>query len=116
MNCRFCGDRGFILKGEGAVSCKCVKEKARAKLIKDSRMPLSFLKCNLDNFSFKYYSKNCIDLETGISYYDIARLAFQAAGGFVSSFVKDPHTDGFAFTGQVGSGKTYLACVLPMPY
>lgn len=112
MNCRFCGDRGFILKGEGAVSCKCVKEKAMAKLIKDSRMPLSFLKCNLDNFSFKYYAKNCIDLETGISYHDIARLAFQAAGGFISSFIKDPHTDGLLFTGQVGSGKTYLACCI----
>lgn len=112
MTCRLCGDRGFILQNDAAVPCKCLKEKALKKLIKDSRVPLSFSHCALENFSFKYYAKNCIDLETGISYHEIARLAFQAAGGFISSFLKNPHTDGLLFTGQVGSGKTYLACCI----
>jgi DNA replication protein DnaC len=114
VTCRLCGDRGFILRDEVAVSCKCLKEKALAKLLKDSRLPQSFLKCSLENFSFKYYARNCTDMETGIgiSYYEIAQIAFKAAGGFISNFLKDPHTDGLLFTGQVGSGKTYLACCI----
>jgi len=81
-----------------------------AKLFKDSRLPQKLLNCTLQNFNFKYYAKDCLDIEKGVSYYELARLAFQAARNFISKFLQDPNTDGLMFTGQVGSGKTFLAC------
>jgi DNA replication protein DnaC len=89
-----------------------VKEKKAAKLFKDSRLPQNLQKCTFDSFKFKYYARNCVDLEIGISYYDLAKHAFEAAQGFVKRFSEDPGADGLLFTGQVGSGKTYLACCI----
>jgi DNA replication protein DnaC len=112
VGCQLCGDRGVIIKDEGAFPCSCVKEKQAAKLLKDSRLPPNLLKCTFDNFKSKYYVKNQVDIETGISYYDLAKLAFEAARGFVKRFTVDPGADGLLFTGQVGSGKTFLACCI----
>jgi len=108
--CDLCGDRGIILKGEVAVPCSCIRRKAVAKIFKDSRLPQKLLSCTLQSFNFKYYAKDCLDIEKGVSYYELARLAFQAARNFISKFLQDPNTDGLMFTGQVGSGKTFLAC------
>lgn len=112
MTCELCGDRGIILKGEGAVPCPCIKQKALEKLFKDSRLPQKLLRCNLDHFNFKYYAKSCFDPDRGISYYELAKLAYDAAKNFIANFLKDPNTDGLLFTGQVGSGKTFLACCI----
>lgn len=112
MACELCRDNGIILKGEVAVPCPCTKQKSKKKLLKDSCLPQKLLSCTLDNFSFKYYSKNCHDTEIGISYYDLAKLAYQATKNFISNFLRDPNTDGLLFTGQVGSGKTFLACCI----
>lgn len=112
MGCQLCGDRGIIILDEGAVPCRCMKEKAAAKLLKDSRLPVNLQKCTFDNFRFKYYAKNCLDLVNGISYYEVAKHAFEAAQGFVKRFSVDPGTDGLLFTGEVGSGKTFLACCI----
>ncbi len=110
--CQVCGDRGIVLKGEIAVPCDCVKQKRIEKIYRDSCLPQKLLCYTLENFNFKYYAKNCVDLEKGISYYELAKLAFQAAKDFVVNFQKDPNTDGLLFTGQVGSGKTFLACCI----
>ncbi|OPY58536.1 MAG: Primosomal protein DnaI [Pelotomaculum sp. PtaU1.Bin035] len=108
--CNLCRDSGIILKGEVAVPCSCIRKKAVVKLLKDSRLPKKLLNCTLSGFDFKYYAKDCLDIEKGVSYYDLAKLAFQAAKNFISKFLQDSNTDGLMFAGQVGSGKTFLAC------
>jgi len=110
--CKLCRDNGIILKGEVAVPCSCTKQKKIKKLLKASCLPEKLLDCTLENFSFKYYSKSSHDPEIGISYYDLARLAYQAAKTFIYNFLKNSNTDGLLFTGQVGSGKTFLACCI----
>lgn len=109
MSCNICGDRGIVLKGDLAAPCICIKQRAAERLIIDSRMPRNLLNCSLDLFSFKYYDKNCLDNEKGISYYELAKLSHRAAKDFIANFQKDPNTDGLLFTGDVGSGKTFLA-------
>ena len=73
-------------------------------------MPENFINCSLNNFNFKYYPKDLIDSETGLSCLELAKIAHKAAGDFIKRFLKDPKTDGLLFTGKVGSGKTFLAC------
>lgn len=110
MTCDLCGDRGVILQGEVAVPCSCGRQKAIARLFRNSGLPQKLINCSLADFNFKYYARNCLDMDKGVSYYEIAQAAFQAAKKFISSFLQDPHTDGLMFAGQVGSGKTFLAC------
>lgn len=112
MGCQLCGDRGIIILDEGAVLCQCMKEKAAAKLLKDSRLPVNLQKCTFEKFRFKYYAKNCLDMVNGISYHEVAKHAFEASQSFVKKFFADSGTDGLLFTGQVGSGKTFLACCI----
>lgn len=73
-------------------------------------MPENFINCSLERFNFRYYPKDSIDPETGLSCLELAKIAHRAAGDFIKRFLKDPKTDGLLFTGKVGSGKTYLAC------
>jgi DNA replication protein DnaC len=112
VTCEKCGDRGIVLKGEVAVPCACVKQNALEKLFKDSRLPRKLLGCTLENFSFKYYAVDSLDPERGVTYNELAKLAYQAARNFIYNFLKDSKTDGLLFTGQVGSGKTFLACCI----
>lgn len=112
MTCNLCGDRGIILKNEVALPCSCIKKKALEKLFKDSCLPKKLLGHTLDKFSFKYYAKDCLDYEKGISYHELARLAYNAAKSFTGNFLKLSNPDGLLFTGPVGSGKTFLACCI----
>ncbi|MFX4260660.1 ATP-binding protein [Pelotomaculum propionicicum] len=110
MACEICGDRGIILEGEAAVPCGCVKLAKIKNLIKNANLPEKYIGCSLDVFSFKYYPKDVIDPETGLSCLELAKIAHRAAGDFIQRFLKDPKTDGLLFAGMVGSGKTHLAC------
>lgn len=109
MTCTICGDRGIVLKDDVAVPCNCSKQRSAERLLINSCIPRNLLNCSMDRFNFKYYGKNCFDLEKGISYYDLAKLAHNAAKEFITNFPKDPNIDGLLFTGHVGSGKTFLA-------
>lgn len=112
MTCKLCGDRGLILKGEVAVPCGCLKQKTIEKLFKDSCLPKKLQDCTFERVNFRYYARDNIDPESGLSYYEMARLAFQAAQNFVKGLLKNEQPDGLLFTGQVGSGKTFLACCI----
>lgn len=110
--CPLCLDRGIILQGEAAVPCRCMHERSIRQRLADSNLPRNLVSCTFDKFDFSYYSKNCLDPVKGISHYQSARLAYQAARGFARAFLHNPHNDGLIFTGQVGSGKTFLACCI----
>ncbi|MEW5761702.1 MAG: ATP-binding protein [Bacillota bacterium] len=64
------------------------------------------------NFNFKYYSRHHYDTDKGRSYYETARLAFQAAQAVADRIKAGEPCDGLLITGRVGSGKTFLACCI----
>ncbi|MCL2766452.1 MAG: ATP-binding protein [Peptococcaceae bacterium] len=107
--CDLCGDRGIILQGDLAVPCNCMQVKAAGRMNNRSGLPHKLQECSLEKFNFKYYARDCLDMSRGVTYFEIAKLAYQAAKNFVADFQNDPHVDGLMFTGYVGSGKTYLA-------
>ena len=107
--CSLCGDRGIILQGDVATPCSCGKKKAAGKAFNNSGMPQKLRECSLGKYDFRYYAKDCLDMERGVTYFELARLAHRAAGKFAADFLKNPHIDGLMFSGDVGSGKTYLA-------
>ncbi|RJX18929.1 MAG: AAA family ATPase [Ammonifex sp.] len=110
--CQECGDRGLILRGDAAVPCKCVKEKAvRIRFLQAHITPL-MRECLFDRFTFKYYSRTSRDKIKGITYYDSAKRAYDAARDFVTSFLSGKSSEGLIFVGEVGTGKTFLACCI----
>jgi len=110
--CKLCHNRGLIIEGNLAIPCSCLPQKALARRFKKSGLPPYLRTCTFENFDFKYYSRQNIDLSKGLSYFDSARLTFQAASDFVAAFQENTVTDGLLFTGPVGSGKTFLACCI----
>ena len=107
--CSLCGDRGIILQGEVATPCSCMRQKAAGRAFAHSGMPQKLREASFNKFNFRYYARDCLDLVIGVTYYELAKLAYQAATKFTAEFLKDPHLDGLMLTGDVGSGKTYLA-------
>lgn len=107
--CGLCGDRGIILQGEVAVPCSCLRKKAASRMFSNSGLPQKLRECTLEKFNYRYYARDCLDLNKGVTYFELARLAHHAAKSFVTGFRDDPHLDGLMFTGHVGSGKTFLA-------
>lgn len=68
--------------------------------------------CTFASFDFRYYSRQHRDPIKGRTYYETARLAYQAAQEMVNRIKAGQPTDGLLITGQVGSGKTFLACCI----
>lgn len=111
--CPKCQGRGLIVKDNLALPCRCSREILKANRIKESGMPPGLRGCRFESFNSRYYSKTKVDPITRYSYYESARLAFKAAGDFIQNFVKNSRgASGLMFTGNVGSGKTYLACCI----
>lgn len=110
--CKICKGRGIVLKGNVAIPCKCMKNQVIKKILRISHLTFQMQKYRFENFSFKYYSSQCHDNIKNISYRDSARLAYNAAKKFVQDCLNDKTSTGLLFTGQVGSGKTYLACCI----
>lgn len=112
-HCPLCNGRGIIvLDPERAAPCKCMFNKKHESIFKNSRLSREMLKCNFNEFSSKYYSKNLKDPKNGKTYYDNAASAFVAAQKFVRDVQSNPYSDGIVLTGPVGSGKTFLACAV----
>lgn len=110
--CEICADRGIVMQGDVAVPCVCVARRTLLNRFKESKLPTYMANCTFERFNFKYYSSHCYDPDTELSYYDAARQTFNAAKNFVVSFTAKESPKGMIITGQVGSGKTYLACCI----
>jgi DNA replication protein DnaC len=65
-----------------------------------------------DIFDFRYYSRTRKDGEKGITYHESAKRAYNAAREFTSCFLKGEANEGLIFIGQVGAGKSFLACCI----
>jgi len=112
MRCPICQDRGIILRGQTAVRCVCAKQRALANRFSEAHLSPLMRSHTFANFDFRYYSRHHCDPVKGRSYYETARLAYQAAQEMVEHIKAGRHTDGLLITGQVGSGKTFLACCI----
>ncbi|MEW6173164.1 MAG: ATP-binding protein [Bacillota bacterium] len=110
--CQKCGDRGLILRGDAAIPCTCVKENAMRSRFSLSQMSPLMRKHTFDRFDFRYYSRSRKDPDKGITYQESAKRAYNAAREFVTAFLKGEAGEGLIFTGQVGSGKSFLACCI----
>lgn len=111
--CKLCQNRGVVIRNNVALPCSCSQQRALANRFKESGLPEGLRYHTFDKFNFKYYSRQRIDPDRGVTYYESARRTFQAAREFVLRFQKDPHIDGLLITGPVGSGKTFLiACMV----
>ncbi|MEW6181919.1 MAG: ATP-binding protein [Bacillota bacterium] len=110
--CQECGNRGLILRGDAAVPCACVKEKAMRARFSLSQMSPLMRKHTFDRFDFRYYSRSRKDEDKGITFQESAKRAYNAAKEFVTIFMKGEAGEGLIFTGQVGTGKSFLACCI----
>jgi DNA replication protein DnaC len=109
--CPHCSGRGVIVGPDDvAVRCSCMEVQQMTNRIKSARLSQELMKCRLEDFKFSYYE----NAKTGESlpakeHLLNARKAWNAARVFVDGVLKDPHHIGLLYTGQAGSGKTYLA-------
>ncbi|MCF8010035.1 MAG: ATP-binding protein [Clostridiales bacterium] len=110
--CNICKDRGVIIQGNTAVPCSCQKKKAIYNCFKNSRLPNALTDNTFNNFNLKYYSKEKHDNIKNVSYLQLAEYAYQASQNFVHKFLNNEEVEGILFTGQIGSGKTFLACCI----
>lgn len=111
--CALCQGRGLIFSDNYARPCSCAKTRALENLYSQSCLPPAVKNFVFSRFDFKYYPKTMTDPDKRFSYYESARLTYHAALEFVKNFPeKNGSARGLLFTGQVGSGKTFLACCI----
>lgn len=110
--CNKCADRGLVIHDGIAEPCTCVKQRTINNKIKAAQIPPRLTHITFNRFQLDYYSRTKIDPVKNISYRDSASVTLKAARDFTQSYIESPHTDGLLLTGQVGSGKTFLACCI----
>jgi DNA replication protein DnaC len=119
--CPDCLGRGFVVGSDDvAVRCVCMDVQMMNNRIKSARLAKELVKCRLDAFDFSYYNdkggKSSQDEGKGRrdegEYLLSARKAWQAARDFVDGVMGDPNHIGLMYSGQAGSGKTYLAAAI----
>jgi len=111
-NCPRCKDLGYIIKGDRAYPCSCLKEKILREKLQFSHLTPQMRTFNFENFKLKYYSKEDIDPITGRTYWETAQKSRAEAKRFAEECLKNPHAKGILFIGPVGSGKTFLSVAI----
>lgn len=99
IHCNLCNDRGIIVENDVAKPCSCMKDRLLARKIRNSHLTDKMRGFTFDKFNFDYYNK----------YYDSAHKSYKAAQDFAKRCARGESPDGIFLTGEVGSGKTYLA-------
>lgn len=109
--CPDCGGRGIVVK-EGATAsvCPCTKAVRIRNLVNSSHIAGSLREKRFDNFSLEYYSRGHKDRYSDRTHYDTAAKALETCKSFVKSCLEGEKARGLYIFGQVGSGKTHLAC------
>ncbi len=108
--CPECNDRGIVIIDNTAHICKCTDNMKIKSLIKYSHMTPSLRKKNFQNFDLNYYSKIEKNPFIGKTHYEIASKSFASCKAFAKDYINDKNPQGLYIFGQVGSGKTHLAC------
>jgi len=106
--CAVCQDRGIILDGEVARPCGCMQMRKAQNQLRHARISKELTKCRFDRFRPDYYASEKGDK----SHREVAQRALDAARGFVEEYKASRNALGLMFTGQVGSGKTFLAAAI----
>ncbi|MDR0434991.1 MAG: ATP-binding protein [Gracilibacteraceae bacterium] len=102
-DCPLCGGRGVVLRGDEAVSCECMTQKKADQAFRQAGLPKAMRQCRFDNFRFDFYTGEHLTR---------ARKAFQEARDFAGRVMIDPAAVGLMLTGDVGTGKTFLAACI----
>lgn len=100
--CKDCKDTGYV----DHQPCHCFQQAIIDKFYLDPGRRELLTAENFSTFNFEFYSKESIDQTSGLSYYDIAKLAFERAVTFVNRFSKS-YTN-LRINGSTGVGKTFL--------
>lgn len=109
--CPDCEGRGIVVKeGPTALVCKCARAVKIRNLVNSSHISGSLREKRFDNFSLEYYSKGQKDRYSERTHYDTAAKSLETCKSFVRSCLEGKKTMGLYIFGQVGSGKTHLAC------
>jgi DNA replication protein DnaC len=78
-------------------------QKQAEQLLRQTGLPKAMRACRFASFRFDYYAGEHLAR---------ARKAFEAARGFAAQVLADPAATGIMLTGEVGTGKSFLAaCV-----
>lgn len=111
QECPECGGRGIIVKDANTASvCACTRRIKVANLVNASHMTENLRKKSFHNFSLGYYSKTQKDPYNEKTHFEIAVKALETCKSFSRECLVGKKPGGLYIFGQVGSGKTHLAC------
>lgn len=112
VRCQLCQDRGYVLRGDVAVPCRCLAEKERLKRQKKAGISAKMAQYTFNNFDLKYYSSTK-KMSNGLSQRESAGRTLQNAKAFVAAIVSGENDgSGMLLEGPVGCGKTFLAAAI----
>lgn len=110
QECQECGGRGIIVRNKTASVCACTVRTRLTNLISASHMTENLRKKSFQNFSLGYYSRTQKDPFNEKTHFEIAAKAIETCKSFCRECLGGKNPRGLYIFGQVGSGKTHLAC------
>lgn len=100
--CKDCKDTGYI----DDKKCHCFKQATIDLLYTQSNLKEILQKENFDTFSYKWYSKDYIDPNSGVNAYDNILKVVNTCKTFIDNF--DTDFQNLILFGDIGVGKTFL--------
>ena len=111
QTCTKCEGRGIIIRDANtACICSCAGVAKKRYFATLSNMTGKLRKKCFQNFSLSYYSRTQRDSLVNLSHYEIAARSLETCKSFATDCIKGQTPMGLYIFGQVGSGKTHLAC------
>jgi len=101
VTCRICGDTGIVSSGDVAWICDC--QRHNGNLQRQSGVAPELREHSFESFKIEYYDGQ---------HRERALAALQAARNFTRDLSQRKPCRGIMFTGDVGSGKTFLAAAV----